>query len=96
MNFYEALFEVVKTDYHVSNDDPWYCADPSAIARIASVLEKIEYKPYLDWLKELEEGEAKRKAEQLKREEERKKVYLRNPLDDMADLSPNEIMDKFK
>lgn len=95
MNFYEALFEVVKTDYHVGNDDPWYCADPSAIARIASVLEKVEYKPYLDWCKMLEEEEARRKAEQLKREEEKRKVHLIKPLDDMENFSPNEIMNKF-
>lgn len=94
MKFYEALFEVVKSDYHVSNDDPWYCADPSAIARIELVLEKTGYEPYLDWKKSLEEEEAKevqiqKDKELIRREEDMTLLGLDN-------LSPNEIMDKFK
>lgn len=96
MNFYEALFEVVKTDYHVSMDDPWYCCNQDAIARIESVLQKIEYKPYLDWREDLRLEAEREKKEQEEREAARKRTVSPNlvhALDShiFESMSPNEI-----
>lgn len=96
MNLYEALFEVVKNDYDVNNDDPWYCAESLAIARIYSALERVKYKPFLDWCKEIEDKEEIVKSDTVKcKDKGTYKVYHDEILADMESLSPSEIEYKF-